>query len=226
MKPSVVITKSIDDSDSEDEKMRKSHSPPHGKSTPRSKSPSLSLDSRHKEVKGRTDSLPVETLTPYSHGCDHGARMRRKSGDDVLSACSSFHKNAIFDAFRPRSKSDSKGKKPNIVSVLKNSMMSSASPSSSRKNFYRKTPPLSPLTLPSPVYSDSGGSNSESVRENNSSDFLKRPKDPDNFNILRSSPVSKVMDMFRVRSSSLSGDSANRRVSNLFSSFHFIWGIV
>ena len=56
--------------------------------------------------------------TPPSGSSSHSitGRFRRQSGDDVHGKKSS---NALFDAFRPRSKSDSKSKRPTFMSSLR-----------------------------------------------------------------------------------------------------------
>ncbi|XP_076348366.1 uncharacterized protein LOC143246002 [Tachypleus tridentatus] len=58
-------------------------------------------------------------------------RMRRPSGDDVLSAITPARKAAIFESTRPRSKSDSKRQRPTIISTIKNSVQQTFSSSSS-----------------------------------------------------------------------------------------------
>ncbi|XP_076326257.1 5'-AMP-activated protein kinase subunit gamma-1-like isoform X2 [Tachypleus tridentatus] len=133
-------------------------------------------------------------------------RMRRPSGDDVLSAISPARKAAILDTFRPRSKSDSKRQKPNIMSTIKNSVQHTFSPTSPGGSSSSKS-----LTQ---TYSQTQGS----LGTANSVTHLD-PFAQDGFHRQRSGseskngPVSKVIEMFRSRSHSMSTDTGSKKLN-------------
>ncbi|GFT86213.1 5'-AMP-activated protein kinase subunit gamma-1 [Nephila pilipes] len=115
-------------------------------------------------------------------------RMRRQSGDDVLTRVSPSRRAAIFEHFRPRSKSDSKGKRPTFLSNLKNTFFSG---SAQRKTSLEVDPPyLQPEPLhPSGDYRQRSRSGSET----------------------RGGTMSKMIDLFRSRSNSLSTESGSKK---------------
>ncbi|KAK7793411.1 hypothetical protein R5R35_014311 [Gryllus longicercus] len=123
-------------------------------------------------------------------GAADAAGARRKSGDDILAggAASPSRKPALFDAFRPRSKSDAaRAKKPStLMSHMRNAMqhMSSSSPSSNRGS--------------SSGSADSGSHNHSSDSANQASHGRPRAGSES----ASRGPVSKVIDMFRHRSHS------------------------
>lgn len=110
-------------------------------------------------------------------------RMRRVSGDDVLTRVSPSRRAAIFEHFRPRSKSDSKGKRPTFLSNLKNTFFSAQ-----RKNSLDAEPPLLDPLVPGGDYRQRSRSGSET----------------------RGGTMSKMIDLFRNRSNSLSTDSRSK----------------
>lgn len=113
-------------------------------------------------------------------------RVRRKSGDDILTASSSTKKTAshLFDAFRPRSKSDaSKAKKPTIISSVKNSIHNTLHPSNQSKG---------------------------TEKHHHSDSHHSEQKDGMVGDHKKTSMAAKVMDMFRARSHSMSSDSRHK----------------
>lgn len=133
--------------------------------------------------KSRTRSLSGGTyrLAPLPLRESLTNRMRRQSGDDVLTGISPSRRAALLDAFRPRSKSDSKSKRPTFISTLKNSLGNS-SPKNSTQTLPASSNHLDP-------FSQSG-------------DF-KRPRSGSES---KTGPVSKVIEMFRGRSHSMTSD--------------------
>lgn len=130
-------------------------------------------------VLSSTGKLPVQTKD---------GRIRRKSGDDVLNSNSSTHrKSLLFDAFRPRSKSDiSKTKKPSVISSVKQSIHNTFHSQSNHKgNSHSGSGDLKDMPSDHKKSSRSGGEG-------------------------KASAMSRVMDMFRARSHSLSSDSRNK----------------
>ncbi|KAG8188630.1 hypothetical protein JTE90_005983 [Oedothorax gibbosus] len=115
-------------------------------------------------------------------------RMRRVSGDDVLTRVSPSRRSTIFEQFRPRSKSDSKGKRPTFLSNLKNTFFSGAQ----RKNSLETEPPLLEQLQPVGDYRQRSGSET------------------------RGGTMSKMIDLFRNRSNSLSTDSRGKKPSNSY----------
>ncbi|KFM68392.1 hypothetical protein X975_01847, partial [Stegodyphus mimosarum] len=109
-------------------------------------------------------------------------RTRRQSGDDYLSPS---RRAALFEQFRPRSKSDSKGKRPTFLTSLKNSFFSGGG---QRKTSLDSEPPLEPLQ-PGGDYRQRSRSGSET----------------------RGGTMSKMIDLFRNRSNSLSIDSRSKK---------------
>ncbi|XP_064463420.1 5'-AMP-activated protein kinase subunit gamma-1-like isoform X2 [Ornithodoros turicata] len=134
-------------------------------------------------------------------------RSRRQSGDDVLvTSPSRKPSGALFDAFRPRSKSDSKGssgKRPtNLMSALRSSVHNhgwfpTREPLSKEVNGGHALTP--PLTSPGALFD---GGTLEFRRPRSGSDSR--------------GTVSKVMDLFRGRSQSVSVDGKSKKfaVSN------------
>ncbi|XP_023232993.1 uncharacterized protein LOC111632718 [Centruroides sculpturatus] len=134
--------------------------------------------------KNRTRSLSGGTyrLAPLPLRDALTNRMRRQSGDDVLTGISPSRRAALLDAFRPRSKSDSKSKRPTFIATLKNSLGNSS-------------PKNSTQTLPA--------SNNHLDPFAQAGDF-KRPRSGSESKT--SGPVSKVIEMFRGRSHSMTSD--------------------
>ncbi|XP_065304052.1 5'-AMP-activated protein kinase subunit gamma-1-like isoform X3 [Dermacentor albipictus] len=152
---------------------------------------------------GVSATLPSERRRSLSGGAHRlpalqlSSRARRQSGDDVLGGVSPSRKAVLFDAFRPRSKSDSKGssssgsRKPNnLMSALRGhswfpGSRSALTPPNGAAGGGASAPmtPLSPL---SPVDSEAP---------------FRRPRSGSES---RTGAVSKVMDLFRSRSQSVS----------------------
>ncbi|XP_059470970.1 5'-AMP-activated protein kinase subunit gamma-2 isoform X3 [Neocloeon triangulifer] len=106
-------------------------------------------------------------------------RQRRKSGDDILTSSPSRKPVPLFEAFRPRSKSDaSKNKRPTIISHMKSAMQHSLMAATRE-----------------PSLPESPGSSSA----NQASDLRPRPRSGSESS---KGAVSKVIDMFRYRSHS------------------------
>lgn len=124
-------------------------------------------------------------------------RARRQSGDDVLSSVSPSRKAAFLDAIRPRSKSDSKSKKPTFLTTLKNSVQQTFFSTVSTVSSGNKSPPPSPLDCD---VSDPFQAGDSRLRPRSGSET-------------RSGAMSKVMEMFRNRSNSVSIDTRNKRPS-------------
>uniref|UniRef100_T1JAX4 Uncharacterized protein n=1 Tax=Strigamia maritima TaxID=126957 RepID=T1JAX4_STRMM len=115
-------------------------------------------------------------------------RIRRKSGDDVLTSNTGrkTHIN-LFDAFRPRSKSEaSKNKKPTIISSVKNSIQNSLHLHPSSTHGQKNTPV-----------------SSSSSDKHNKHDMVGDSHK-------KTSMAAKVMDMFRSRSHSMTNDPRHR----------------
>lgn len=112
-------------------------------------------------------------------------RHRRQSGDDVLTRVSPSRRATLFDQFRPRSKSDSKGKKPTFLTTLKNSILGG---SAQRKLSLESDPPTIESLQPS-------------------IDCKQRPRSGSE---TKSGTMSKMIDMFRNRSHSVSYDSKGK----------------
>ncbi|KAF8783190.1 5'-AMP-activated protein kinase subunit like protein [Argiope bruennichi] len=113
-------------------------------------------------------------------------RMRRQSGDDVLTRVSPSRRAALFEHFRPRSKSDSKGKRPTFLSNLKNTFFSG---SAQRKTSLEADPPYLEPLQPGGDYRQRSRSGSET----------------------KGGTMSKMIDLFRSRSNSLSTESGNKK---------------
>jgi len=153
--------------------LRRSHSGPHGEALNQNKNSSKLLD-----------------FSP-SH------RARRQSGDDSLFEPSKSHNvnSNLFDAFRSRSKSECKSKRPNIISTLRHSVHLPWP--SDKKHSHCQTglhspninhlDPCSNYVVPERSYSRSSSSVSSG-----------------------SGPVARVMDMFRYRSHSITTGSESR----------------
>lgn len=112
-------------------------------------------------------------------------RHRRQSGDDVLTRVSPSRRATLFDQFRPRSKSDSKGKKPTFLTTLKNSILGG---SAQRKLSLESDPPTIESLQPS-------------------IDCKPRPRSGSE---TKSGTMSKMIDIFRNRSHSVSYDSKGK----------------
>ncbi|GIY66366.1 uncharacterized protein CEXT_683231 [Caerostris extrusa] len=113
-------------------------------------------------------------------------RMRRQSGDDVLTRVSPSRRAALFEHFRPRSKSDSKGKRPTFLSNLKNTFFSGGA---QRKTSLEVDPPYLEPLQPSGDYRQRSRSGSET----------------------KGGTMSKMIDLFRSRSNSLSTESGSKK---------------
>ncbi|GFU31002.1 uncharacterized protein NPIL_635061 [Nephila pilipes] len=114
-------------------------------------------------------------------------RFRRQSGDDAHGKKT----NAVFDVFRPRSKSDSKSKRPTFMASLRSSMMSSGG-SLSRSTVVRPTSPLATHSTP-PAHNH----------------ILIEPHRPRSGSDSRGA-VSKMFEMLRHRSQSVTSDLKNK----------------
>ncbi|XP_076349385.1 5'-AMP-activated protein kinase subunit gamma-1-like isoform X2 [Tachypleus tridentatus] len=137
-------------------------------------------------------------------------RMRRPSGDDVLSAITPARKAAIFESTRPRSKSDSKRQRPTIISTIKNSVQqtfSSSSSSSTGGGSSTKSPTETTSHLPSSYGPGSTGNQLDPFVQG---DF-RRPRSGSDS---KGGPVSKVIEMFRHRSHSISVDITSKKFSS------------
>ncbi|GFU22492.1 uncharacterized protein TNCV_1304041 [Trichonephila clavipes] len=119
-------------------------------------------------------------------------RFRRQSGDDAHGKKT----NAVFDVFRPRSKSDSKSKRPTFMASLRSSMMSSGG-SLSRSTVVSPTSPLATYSTP-PAHNN----------------ILIEPHRPRSGSDSRGA-VSKMFEMLRHRSQSVTSDLKNKTVSTL-----------
>ncbi|XP_076360680.1 5'-AMP-activated protein kinase subunit gamma-1-like isoform X5 [Tachypleus tridentatus] len=139
--------------------------------------------SGQEEDEGRMRSLSGGT----SKAVDH----RMSSGDDTFSEGGPSRRSYVFEAFRPRSKSDSKRYRPTFISTLR------ASGSSGRNS-----PKSLGHTLP-PVYRTRN-----IINQAESSDY-KRPRAGSEG---KHGPVSKMMGLIHNRSHSVSGDAAAKRI--------------
>ncbi|CAL1265511.1 unnamed protein product [Larinioides sclopetarius] len=115
-------------------------------------------------------------------------RFRRQSGDDAHGKKSG---NAVFDVFRPRSKSDSKSKRPTFMSSFRSSMMASGG-SLSRSTVVSPTSPLATHSTP-PAHNN----------------ILVEPHRPRSGSDSRGA-VSKMFEMLRHRSHSVTSDLKNK----------------
>ncbi|XP_075536414.1 SNF4/AMP-activated protein kinase gamma subunit isoform X2 [Dermacentor variabilis] len=159
---------------------------------------------------GVSATLPAERRRSLSGGAHRlpalqlSSRARRQSGDDVLGGVSPSRKAVLFDAFRPRSKSDSKGssssgsRKPNnLMSALRGhswfpGSRSALTPPNGAASGGASAP-MSPLSPLSPVDSEAP---------------FRRPRSGSES---RTGAVSKVMDLFRSRSQSVSVEGKTKK---------------
>ncbi|XP_054932811.1 5'-AMP-activated protein kinase subunit gamma-2 isoform X2 [Dermacentor andersoni] len=159
---------------------------------------------------GVSATLPSERRRSLSGGAHRlpalqlSSRARRQSGDDVLGGVSPSRKAVLFDAFRPRSKSDSKGssssgsRKPNnLMSALRGhswfpGSRSALTPPNGAAGGGASAP-MSPLSPLSPVDSEAP---------------FRRPRSGSES---RTGAVSKVMDLFRSRSQSVSVEGKTKK---------------
>ncbi|XP_077515481.1 5'-AMP-activated protein kinase subunit gamma-2-like isoform X7 [Amblyomma americanum] len=161
---------------------------------------------------GVSATLPSERRRSLSGGAHRlpalqlSSRARRQSGDDVLGGVSPSRKAVLFDAFRPRSKSDSKGsssssggRKPNnLMSALRGhswfpGSRSTLTPPNGAASGGASAP-MSPLSPLSPTEPDGGP--------------FRRPRSGSES---RTGAVSKVMDLFRSRSQSVSVEGKSKK---------------
>ncbi|KAG8182891.1 hypothetical protein JTE90_004256 [Oedothorax gibbosus] len=126
----------------------------------------------------RSLSGGAKAASPSSSTSSISSRFRRQSGDDNKKM------SAVLDAFRPRSKSDSKGKRPTFMSSLRSSM---GGGSLSRSTVVSPTSPLATHSTPPYV---------EPHRPRSGSDSR--------------GAVSKMFDMLRNRSQSVTFDLKNK----------------
>ncbi|XP_075751196.1 uncharacterized protein LOC119188214 isoform X5 [Rhipicephalus microplus] len=158
---------------------------------------------------GVSATLPSERRRSLSGGAHRlpalqlSSRARRQSGDDVLGGVSPSRKAVLFDAFRPRSKSDSKGssssgsRKPNnLMSALRGhswfpGSRSALTPPNGAAGG-GVSAPMSPLSPLSPVDPEAP---------------FRRPRSGSES---RTGAVSKVMDLFRSRSQSVSVEGKSK----------------
>ncbi|KAL1430100.1 hypothetical protein MTO96_015577 [Rhipicephalus appendiculatus] len=159
---------------------------------------------------GVSATLPSERRRSLSGGAHRlpalqlSSRARRQSGDDVLGGVSPSRKAVLFDAFRPRSKSDSKGssssgsRKPNnLMSALRGhswfpGSRSALTPPNGAAGGGASAP-MSPLSPLSPVDPEAP---------------FRRPRSGSES---RTGAVSKVMDLFRSRSQSVSVEGKSKK---------------
>ncbi|XP_054706325.1 5'-AMP-activated protein kinase subunit gamma-2-like isoform X2 [Uloborus diversus] len=146
---------------------------------------SLSGGTTHKTLPPSSNSSATSSRESSSGSIT--GRFRRQSGDDAGKKSAT----ALFDAFRPRSKSDSKSKRPTFMSSLRSSMMSSGSGSLSRSAVVSPTSPLA-------MHSTPPGGN-----------VLVEPHRPRSGSDSRGA-VSKMFEMLRNRSQSVTSDLKNK----------------
>ncbi|XP_032780208.2 uncharacterized protein LOC116918596 isoform X1 [Daphnia magna] len=187
----------------------------------RSRSPSGAMTSQDSGARPRAGTWSMPQPNPGRHGATpscaipssstliaaHEDRLRRKSGDDVgLFGSPGRHKALgsahIFEAFRPRSKSDAQRaiKKPNIMSTVKNAVQNSLMGSPIVAG--RIASPGSPSSLPYDVPTTYGSGNG--VADKNRTRSITEAS-------TSRGPVSKVMDMFRNRSQSVTSDDKRKQ---------------
>ncbi|KAH6940445.1 hypothetical protein HPB50_027595 [Hyalomma asiaticum] len=169
-------------------------------------------DLRFPSGPGVSATLPSERRRSLSGGAHRlpalqlSSRARRQSGDDVLGGVSPSRKAVLFDAFRPRSKSDSKGssssgsRKPNnLMSALRGhswfpgSRSALTPPNGAAGGGGGASAPMSPLSPLSPVDPEAP---------------FRRPRSGSES---RTGAVSKVMDLFRSRSQSVSVEGKSKK---------------
>ncbi|XP_011310524.1 5'-AMP-activated protein kinase subunit gamma-2 isoform X1 [Fopius arisanus] len=164
--------------------------PGSGKSTPLPQQSEPSGASTSTRVTGRKTSGVRSSSNSRSNSRSNSVE-RRKSGDDTVSPT---RKNALFDAFRPRSKSDaSKTRKPSIIANMKTAVQNSlhrGSHGSSSNDVHTEKD-----------HKDHKDSKEQISRSRSSSESSRNP-------------VSKVMDLIRHRShSAISSDDKRRRAA-------------
>ncbi|XP_046743659.1 dentin sialophosphoprotein isoform X2 [Diprion similis] len=172
--------------------------PGSGKSTPLPQPPSDQLSSSSGFVKasGRKSASTRSGSNSRSNSTE-----RRKSGDDTASPT---RKPALFDAFRPRSKSDaSKTRKPSIITNMKNAVqhslhrsahVSSTSDVTSEKEHHQKD------------HKDQ--KESKELQKEGGKEQYSRPRAGSESS---RNPVSKVMDLIRHRSHSVVSTEDKRK---------------
>ncbi|KAM7301897.1 5'-AMP-activated protein kinase subunit gamma-2 isoform X2 [Ixodes scapularis] len=164
---------------------------------------SVASSERRRSLSGGTHRVPSLQLSGAVSG-----RARRQSGDDVLGGVSPSRKAVLFDAFRPRSKSDSKsssGRKPNnLMSALRNTVHGHGwFPSASH---HRGSSGGSPALTPQSS-SLSPTSPPDGLMPCDLGPGFRRPRSGSES---RPGAVSKVMDLFRNRSQSVSVEAKGK----------------
>ncbi|XP_076328380.1 uncharacterized protein LOC143234706 [Tachypleus tridentatus] len=161
------------------------------------KSKTVVAQDRIRSLSGGTSKMSThrEGLIP--------SRSRRPSGDDVLSGVSPSRKLAIFEAFRPRSKSDSKWQTPAILTTIKNSMQNTFSSSPGGGNSPTQALSQLQVSLGSSIASNSSDPFSRG-------EYRKQASGSES----KSGPVSKVIERFRNRSNSIATDVFSKRFSS------------
>ncbi|XP_076748563.1 SNF4/AMP-activated protein kinase gamma subunit [Xylocopa sonorina] len=158
--------------------------PGSGKSTPLPQQPEPSSSSSSGKGGGKKASGTRSGSTSRSNSRSNSAE-RRRSGGTIDDTASPTRKQALFDAFRPRSKSDASKRKPSIIANMKSAVQHS-------------------------LHRSSHGSSSTDVRtdkdHHKDSKEHKENKEPMSRPRAGSessrNPVSKVMDLIRHRSHS------------------------
>lgn len=165
---------------------------------------SVASSERRRSLSGGTHRVPSLQLSGAVSG-----RARRQSGDDVLGGVSPSRKAVLFDAFRPRSKSDSKGssgRKPNnLMSALRNTVHGHGwFPSASH---HRGSSGGSPALTPQSS-SLSPTSPPDGLMPCDLGPGFRRPRSGSES---RPGAVSKVMELFRNRSQSVSVEAKGKK---------------
>ncbi|KAL2737860.1 flocculation protein FLO11, partial [Vespula squamosa] len=100
--------------------------PGSGKYTPLPQQhPEPSASSSSSSSKGRKASSTRSGSTSHSNSRSNNAERRRSGGSTVDDTASPTRKPALFDAFRPRSKSEASKRKPGIIANMKSAVQHS-----------------------------------------------------------------------------------------------------
>ncbi|KAK6621792.1 hypothetical protein RUM44_001599 [Polyplax serrata] len=178
-----------------------------------------SMPSRSRRQKTSSTSSQPDSNSSSGRATPTATSGRRKSGDDILTNVSPSRKaQALFDAFRPRSKSDaSKAKKPsNIISQMKNAMHRASGSSQSSQSRSSSIDGSSEEKERDKHHSrPRAGSEAKDKSRTMSDGKEKHPQRPRAGSDSGKGTVSKVMDLFRYRSHSAVSAEDKRKANSI-----------
>ncbi|XP_017890901.1 dentin sialophosphoprotein-like isoform X2 [Ceratina calcarata] len=160
--------------------------PGSGKSTPLPQQPQEPTSGSSGSSKGGRKASGTRSGSTSRSNSRSNSAERRKSGGNIDDTASPTRKPALFDAFRPRSKSDASKRKPSIIANMKSAVQHS---------LYRGSHGSST----SDVRSTDREHHRDSKDHKESKEIMGRPRAGSESS---RNPVSKVMDLIRHRSHS------------------------